>query len=254
MNIKQTGKRTSIDLNADLGEGLSNDAALMPFISSANISCGFHAGNREIMLHSIGLCLQNKVAIGAHPGYADRENFGRVEKDLTNEELFDLITRQLTVFKQGCATLNTGMQHIKPHGALYNQSARDIRIATAIAAAVYAFDPSLVLFGMSGSHSISEARKAGLKTASEVFADRTYAEDGSLTSRKLKGALIEDTETALTQVKGFIERQQVQTLSGKWIPVVAETICLHGDAAHAVSFARKINQSISAGGIRIQSI
>ena len=252
--MKKHDKLVSIDLNADVGEGLPNDEALMPYISSANICCGFHAGSRQIMQQTIGLCLQYYVSIGAHPGYPDRVNFGRKEQELSPAQIMDLIGEQLMLMQEDCKAVGAIMCHIKPHGALYNQSARNPQIAAAIAEALFCFNPQLVLYGLSGSCSIAEAQKRGLRTASEVFADRTYTLDGSLTPREIFGALIKDTEKAVEQVRKIIEIQQVQTLSGHWIPMVAETICLHGDGTHALSFARKIHQSITAGGIRIQSV
>jgi UPF0271 protein len=252
--MKKREKLPSIDLNADVGEGLPNDEALMSYISSANICCGFHAGSRQIMQQTIGLCLQYNVSIGAHPGYPDRINFGRKEQELSPAQIMDLIGEQLMLMQEDCKAVGAIMYHMKPHGALYNQSARNPHLAAAIAEALFSFNPQLILFGLSGSCSISEAQKRGLRTASEFFADRAYTDEGCLTPRNIPGALIEDSEKSVVQVINFIENQKVQTLSGQWIPVVAETICLHGDGAHALSFARKIHQSITAIGVRIQSV
>jgi UPF0271 protein len=164
----------SIDLNCDMGEGMDNDALLMPFISSANIACGYHAGDEEIIKKTINLSLQHGITIGAHPGFADKENFGRSEQQLSNEQFYDLISEQLTILQKFIDEAGTVLHHVKPHGALYNMSAKDPLLANIIARAVKDHNASLILYGLSNSHSINEAEKLQLKTASEVFADRTY--------------------------------------------------------------------------------
>ena len=244
----------NIDLNCDMGEGVGNDPAIMPFISSANIACGYHAGDETIMKRTIQLALQYNVCIGAHPSFLDRENFGRKEMNLTASEVFDLVLSQIKLLDTIAKTLGAKLHHVKPHGALYNISARDSFIAKAIAEAVKDFDPHLILFGLSGSHSIQQAKELGLKTASEVFADRTYGNDGSLTPRSLKGALIENADKAVVQALQMIQEKTVTTLAGKKISIVAETICIHGDGKHAVEFAQQIHEAIRKEGIMIQSI
>ena len=244
----------TIDLNCDMGEGLNTDAKIMPYISSANIACGYHAGDETIMKQTISLAIQHNVAIGAHPGFADIANFGRTEMQLPLNEVYQLITEQVLLLQNIAASLGTKLNHVKPHGALYNMSARDPLLANTIAKAVYKIDPKLVLFGLSGSHSITEAKKAGLVTASEVFADRTYTDTGSLTPRTQPNALIVSGDAALLQVVKMIAQKIVTSVSGKEVAIIAETVCIHGDGIHAVSFAKTIYQSLQQKNIGIQSI
>ena len=244
----------TIDLNCDMGEGLNTDAKIMPYISSANIACGYHAGDETIMKQTISLAIQHNVAIGAHPGFADKANFGRTEMQLPLNEVYQLITEQVLLLQNIAASLGTKLNHVKPHGALYNMSARDPLLANTIAKAVYKIDPKLVLFGLSGSHSITEAKKAGLVTASEVFADRTYTDTGSLTPRTQPNALIVSGDAALLQVVKMIAQKIVTSVSGKEVAIIAETVCIHGDGIHAVSFAKTIYQSLQQKNIGIQSI
>lgn len=244
----------TIDLNADIGEGLLTDAALMPFISSANIACGYHAGDAETMRLTIELCLKHNVAIGAHPSFDDKENFGRTEIELPLIEIKKLICNQLQALLELCKDIGATLHHVKPHGALYNMSARNPLIAAAIANAVFDVDPSLILFGLSGSHSIAEGVIVGLQTVAEVFADRTYQLDGSLTHRSLPNALITDEKAAIEQAVMLAEHHQVIATNGAIISVMAETICLHGDGPHAVSFTRNIHKTFTLRGIHIQAI
>lgn len=239
------------DINCDVGEGTGNpalpvdrDELLMPFISSANIACGYHAGDAATIKRTIELCIKHNVSIGVHPSFYDKNNFGRIEMNLPVDDLYDLVTRQLILFNEIADSLGQKINHVKTHGALYNMSARDALMANVIAKAVRDFDNSLILFGLSGSHSISEAKAIGLKTASEVFADRGYQDDGSLVARSLPNALIEDTGKAVQQVLQMIKEGTVTTISGKTIPIVAETICIHGDGRHALEFAKAIYEAI----------
>jgi UPF0271 protein len=235
---------TYIDLNCDMGEGMDTDAAIMPFISSANIACGYHAGNHDIINHTVALAIKHNVAVGAHPGFADKENFGRKEQHLSDTALYDLVAVQLEIMQVVCRSQGTIMQHVKPHGALYNMAAKTPEMARIIAKAVKDTDPALCLFGLSNSWLIKAAAEAGLKTASEVFADRTYQQDGSLTPRQHPNALIESEEQALRQVVQMVTLQQVTTVDGYIIPLTAETICLHGDGAHAVAFAKAVYNTL----------
>ncbi len=242
-----------IDLNCDLGEGFPADAALMPLISSANIACGYHAGDQDTMRRTIALALEHRVAIGAHPGFADKANFGRLPMDLSPQQVYQLILEQLiliaTIAKEEGATLN----HVKPHGALYNRAAQSPEWAQAIAKAVHDFDANLILFGLSGSHSIRAAKHVGLSTANEVFADRSYQANGTLTPRHQVGALIQDTHLCIAQVTQMIEQGSVTTITGQNIPLQADTICLHGDGMHAISFAQAIRDALEAKKIVIQA-
>jgi len=237
-----------------MGEGIGNDATIMPLISSANIACGYHAGDAVTMQQTIELCIQHHVAIGAHPSFYDTENFGRTEINLPVQELYELITQQLFIFNEVALSLNQKIHHVKPHGALYNLSAKDQLTANIIARAIKDFDSDLILYGLSGSHSITEAKKVGLKTASEVFADRTYQDDGSLTPRSQPNALLENTEDAIQQVVQMIKEKTVTTLSGKKIPITADTICIHGDGKNAVAFAQTISQTMKQHNIAIKAL
>lgn len=240
-----------MDLNCDMGEGLANDALLMSFISSANIACGYHAGDETIMKHTVELALLHGVKIGAHPGFADRTNFGRTEMQLPLQKIYDQVTEQIYLLQAIAHSMGAALHHVKPHGALYNMAAKDAALANTIAKAVYAVDTGLVLIGLSGSHSITEAKKTGLTTANEVFADRTYGDDGSITPRTQPNALIETTELAIAQVMQIIQTQTVTSITGKKVPVIAETICIHGDGVHAVDFAKHIYYTLQQENIVI---
>jgi 5-oxoprolinase (ATP-hydrolysing) subunit A len=242
-----------IDLNCDMGEGIGNDAAIMPWISSTNIACGYHAGDDASMLQTIQWAKQTGVAIGAHVSFADKENFGRTEMNLSAREIHELVTRQLVTLQVFANTLDMPMLHIKPHGALYNMSARDPELARVIAGAARDFDENIILFGLSGSHSIREARIMGLQTINEVFADRSYEDDGSLTPRNKAGALINDINKAIAQATQMVKERTVTTITGKVIPVAADSICIHGDGAHAVEFAKGINEALRFHSIEIKA-
>ena len=244
----------SIDLNCDVGEGCGNDAELMKLVSSANIACGYHAGDRDTMLRTVDLAIENGVAIGAHPGYPDRENFGRTAMDMPPADVQKIVLDQISALAEIARAAGGKLSHVKPHGALYNQSARDPKLAEAIAAAVNSFDDQLTLFGLSGSCSISEAERTGLRTASEVFADRTYQTDGSLTPRSEANALIHDRERASTQVLDMIKYGRVRSVDAIMIPIVAETICIHGDGETAVEVARSIAGALARNQITIRPI
>lgn len=243
-----------VDLNCDLGEGVHTDEQIIPFITSANIACRFHAGDIETMKRTIEFCLQHNVAVGAHPSWPDRENFGRIEMQFSSTELYTIIYEQLTIISTVAKELGATLQHVKPHGALYNQSAKDLLIASTIAKAVKDFDASLILFGLSGSHSITEAKKRGLKTASEVFADRTYQDDGSLTPRSRPDALIKDESKAVEQALQMITQQTVTTITGKTISIMADTICIHGDGANAIGLCKFLRLSLEQNQILIEKI
>jgi 5-oxoprolinase (ATP-hydrolysing) subunit A len=243
----------TIDINCDLGEGIGNEEAIMPFISSANIACGYHAGDEKTIWTTVELCIKNKVAIGAHPSFLDRENFGRTEMKLDTADIYELITQQLIIIDEITNDLNTSLQHVKPHGALYNLSAKDKKVANTIAKAVKDFNHELVLFGLSGSHSVKEAETIGLKTRNEVFADRTYMDDGSLVPRSQPGAIIEDADTVIQQALQFVNNEAITTSSGKKIKLKAETICLHGDGKHAIDFAKAINEVFKKEKISISA-
>lgn len=232
------------DLNCDMGEGIGNDEAIMPFITSANISCGFHAGNGDVIRHSVSLAIKNNVLIGAHPSFRDKENFGRKEMHLGHDKLYAIVLEQLIKMDLIVKEKGAKLHHIKPHGALYNMAAKNAEIAGTIALAAKDFDEDLILYGLSNSFLISEAKAIGLKTSNEVFADRTYQDDGSLTPRSQPNALIENDAQCIQQVLQMVKQGTVTTTSGNLIPIVADTICLHSDGKHAVSFAKKIHEAL----------
>ncbi len=243
----------SIDLNCDVGEGYPTDAALMPFISSANIACGYHAGDLECIERTISLCIENNVAIGAHPGFADKKNFGRTEQYLPADRLEDLVMHQVLAVRFNALQQNKPLHHVKLHGAMYNMAARDKTMAAAIATAVHRVDPTIIVYGLSGSYMITEAKALGLKVCNEVFADRTYQPDGSLTPRTQPNALINSTEACIKQVLQMIENQTVTAVDGTVIPIAAESVCLHGDGEHAVDFAKAIHKHLTAKTIEIKT-
>lgn len=250
----QSGGASSIDLNCDMGEAEGLDEQIMPFISSANIACGYHAGDENTIWRTIELAQKYQVAIGAHPSFFDRKNFGRHEMILPPHEIYDLVTQQLIILDEIADSFDVKLHHVKPHGALYNMSAKNESIAGVIAKAVRDFDEHLILFGLSGSFSIQEARKTGLKTVQEVFADRSYQDDGSLTPRSGANALIEDVNKAVNQVLQMIKQGTVTTASGKTIPIVAETICIHGDGIHAPEFAKAIHENLKQNNIELRAV
>ena len=240
------------DLNCDMGEGIGNDEALMPWITSANIACGFHAGSSSIIEHTISLAVKHGVKIGAHPSFRDKENFGRREFHLSDDKVYAIVMEQLIKIDLIAKQKNVSLHHVKPHGAMYNMAARDPHLAKTIAQAIIDFNEDLVLYGLSGSHLIKEAAIMGLKTAREAFADRTYQDDGSLTPRSQLHALIEDENECVQQVMQIINDGTVTTVSGKKIPMAADTICLHGDGKHALTFARVIHKALQQQNIATQ--
>jgi UPF0271 protein len=234
----------SIDLNCDLGEGAGYDAELMPLVTSANIACGAHAGDEATMRVTVALAEQHGVAIGAHPGFADRGHFGRRELQLSPAEIRALVSGQIHALR----ALGP-VRHVKPHGALYNLAARDMAVAEAIAVAVHAVDPALVLFGLAGSELLRAGRALGLRVASEVFADRTYQRDGMLTPRSRPDALIHDEAAAVTQVLRMVREGVVRATDGTDVSIVADTVCVHGDGSRAVAVARQLNAELRQAGI-----
>ncbi|MEJ8848915.1 5-oxoprolinase subunit PxpA [Variovorax rhizosphaerae] len=244
----------SIDLNADLGEGCENDEALMALVSSANIACGWHAGDAMTMRQCVRWALKNGVAIGAHPSFPDRENFGRSEMSLPADEIIAGTLYQIGALAAIVKAEGGALAHVKPHGALYNQAAKDPVLADALCEAVRRFDPSLRFFGLAGSGMITAARRAGLQPVEEVFADRSYNADGSLVSRKLPGALIEDDAQAIAQAISLVRDHRVRAIDGSSVAVNAQTVCLHGDGAHALQFAKSIREKLGAEGIEIHAV
>jgi 5-oxoprolinase (ATP-hydrolysing) subunit A len=245
----------SIDLNCDIGEGFPADAQLMPYISSANIACGYHAGDAETMRRTIDLCLEHNVAIGAHPSYPDKHNFGRTDllyNGVQPEDLPAMVAEQINLLEAVCKTAGAKLAHVKPHGALYNRAAKDVMVSKLICEAILETNPSLVLYGLSGSATETMALQCGLSFRREVFADRTYDQDGSLRPRTMPDALITDNYRCIQQVLQMILRGVVTTVDGVEIPMKAETICIHGDGVHAVEFAKLIFDELRRSGIEIR--
>jgi UPF0271 protein len=234
----------NIDINCDMGEGIGNDEAIMPFISSASIACGYHAGDKDTMKKTVELAMRHNVSIGAHPSLMDRENFGRTDIRLPLSEVYDLVAKQIQLLDDIAKTFGAKLHHVKPHGALYNMAARAKPLASVIALAVKDVDEKLKLYGLSNSYLIRETKKIGLKAVNEVFADRAYQDNGRLVSRSKPGALINDTDEVVQRVLQMINEGTVTALSGKIIPVIAETICIHGDGEHAVVFAKILHKAV----------
>lgn len=247
-----------IDLNCDMGEGFGNyvmqqDNTLLDYISSANIACGFHAGDPQVMEYTLKAAHKKGVAIGAHPGLPDLQGFGRREMKISANEAYQMTLYQIGALSAFAKAANTRLNHVKPHGALYNMAAKDAAIAKAIVQAVHDFDPQLILFALAGSEMIHEAEKTGITTASEVFADRSYQDDGSLTPRTQKNALITDVKQSLKQVLTMIKDQQVISVNQKPVTLKAETLCIHGDGIHAAEFAKTIYETLKKEGITIKA-
>jgi UPF0271 protein len=238
-----------LDFNCDLGEGCGSDADIVPSISSASIACGAHAGDAGTMRAAIRLCRDHGVAIGAHPSFEDREHFGRRELALDREGIARLVQSQLARLAAIAAEEGTRIAHVKPHGALYNLAARDRGVADAIAAAIVAFDPSLMLYGLSGSQLTTAGEAAGLRVAHEVFAERGYDADGTLAPRGTAGAVIENLDAALAQVRSLLHEGIVIARDGSRVPLRADTLCLHGDRADAAGFARALRKALDADGV-----
>ena len=248
----------TVDLNCDMGESfgaysLGNDAAILPYITSANIACGFHAGDPAVMRKTVRLALQHQVAIGAHPGLPDLVGFGRREMTVSPEEAFDMVVYQIGALGGFLAAEGGKLHHVKPHGALYNMAAVSAPLAEAIAEAVYRVNPELVLYGLAGSALTKAGTKLGLQVAHEVFADRTYQPDGTLTSRRLPNALLTTSEEAARQVVRMVKEGKVCAQQGTDVAIQADTICIHGDGAHAHEFARHINQTLQNEGVSLQA-
>jgi len=240
-----------IDFNCDLGEGC-DDAAVMPYITSASIACGLHAGDAETMRRTVELCQQHGVAIGAHPSFDDREGFGRREMAWTPGDVYTLVLDQILVLTDIAAAHGARLAHVKPHGALYNMAARDGVLADAIARAVRDADPLLRLVGLSGSALPAAGAAIGLRVAHEVFAERRYEADGRLTPRGTPGAVIGDLDASLAQVHKIVRDGRVIARTGESIPLRADTVCLHGDRDGAAKFARAVREALDADGVLVE--
>lgn len=248
-----------IDINCDMGESfgiykLGRDEEILDYVTSANIACGFHAGDPSTMRKTVKMALEKQIGIGAHPGFSDLAGFGRRYIDISPEEVYDLVIYQLGALQAFVKSEGGKLQHVKPHGALYNMAAKSFPISEAIAEAIYRVEPDLILFGLAGSELIKAGKKVGLRSASEVFADRTYQEDGSLTPRRDANALIKERSVAVNQVIQMIIHGKVATSSGKEIPIKADTICIHGDSEKALDFAKFISSCLNESEITVTKV
>jgi UPF0271 protein len=248
----------AVDLNADVGEGFGAyafgcDEAILACITSANIACGFHAGDPATMRRTVRLALANGVAIGAHPGLPDLAGFGRRELAISREEAYDLIVYQVGALRAFATAAGAVLRHVKPHGALYNMAARQADLAMAVVTAVRDVDPTLTLFGLAGSELIRAGHSIGLATANEVFADRRYESDGTLTPRTECGAVITDPAESTEQVIRMVREGRVRSRNGVDVAIQADTICLHGDGPHAVELAQRLRAALTTEGITIRA-
>lgn len=246
----------SIDLNCDMGESfgaymIGDDERLMDLVSSVNIACGFHGGDPSVMRQTVQAAAKRGLAIGAHPGYPDLQGFGRRDMKFSADEIYDMIVYQVGALSGFANASGVRLYHVKPHGAMYNAAAKDKSIASAIASAVRDVDKNLRFVGLSGSELINAGKSAGLITISEVFADRTYQDDGTLTPRSLPGAMIENKTDAAKQVIAMVLHKKVRTLSGKEISILPESICIHGDGKHALEFATEIVSELKKNHVNI---
>jgi UPF0271 protein len=243
-----------IDLNADIGEGSLADAELIPLVSSVNIACGAHAGDDATMAQAVARAAAQGCAIGAHPGYADPEHFGRRTLDVPAPAIYRLVGEQIDALARHVATAGARLTHVKPHGALYNQAARDIERAMAIAEAVHDTDPHLVLVGLAGSALIDAGRKVALRTAQEAFVDRRYEADGSLTPRSHPDAVIRHPEDAARQVLTLLRSGRLIARNRKAIALSADTLCVHGDNPAALDLIRQVRQHLALAGIAVRPV
>ena len=245
-----------IDLNCDMGESfgayrLGNDLAIMRYVSSANIACGFHAGDAHVMRATVAAAAANNVAIGAHPSLPDLQGFGRRAMAISANEVYDIVLYQIGALAAFAGAQGASLRHVKAHGALYNMAAKDSALAQAIGQATFDFDRNLVLYGLAGSELIRAAQKIGLPCANEVFADRTYQDDGSLTPRSQPNAIIDDIGVAVAQVLQMVRQGTVRSVSGNIVTVQADTLCIHGDQANALVFAQRIRTELQQANVEV---
>lgn len=247
-----------VDLNCDIGESFGNyklnDEQILPHITSANIACGFHAGDPFILYETVRLAKKYKISVGAHPSFPDLLGFGRREMKFTEDEVYQLVLYQIGAIYSVCKAQNVELHHVKPHGALYNMAAKDSMLARAISKAIKAFDSNLILYGLANSKMKDAASECNIPFASEVFADRTYNDDGSLVSRNNSNAVFENTQDAINQAIKIVTTQSVKTITGKTIPIQADTICLHSDSQIAVRLASELNSEFKKRNVHILPI
>jgi UPF0271 protein len=248
-----------VDLNCDMGESfgayrIGADDAVFPFITSANVACGYHGGDPSVMRETVARAKREGVAVGAHPGFQDLIGFGRRNMDASPQEIYDLVVYQVGALLGFARAANVELQHVKAHGALYNMAVAKPELAAAIARAVRDVDSQLVLFGLPGSHLISEGESAGLRTAGEAFADRNYMRDGSLVSRKRADAQVHDADEAVRRAIRMVRDGVVTPVDGDDLHIRVDTICIHGDGPHAAEFAQRLRSGFEAAGIAVKSL
>jgi UPF0271 protein len=248
-----------IDINSDLGESfgaytIGNDAGLMHAITSANVAAGFHAGDPSVLRDTIRLAKAHGVAVGAHPGFPDLVGFGRRELNATPREIEDLVLYQVAAVRGVAAAEGVLVQHVKPHGALFNMAVRNADFAAAIARAVAAIDRSLILFGLPGSEILRAGRAAGLRVAAEVFADRAYEPDGSLMSRRKAGSVIHDPAAVVARAVTMVTRRSVIASDGSVVPLEADTICVHGDTPGSDALAASLRSGLESAGVVVKAV
>lgn len=245
-----------VDLNSDLGESfgrytLGMDADILPLVSSANVACGYHASDPVVMDKTIAMAKEASVHVGAHPGFPDLMGFGRRNMDVSPAEAKAYTLYQLGALDAFCRAHGVKLQHVKPHGAMYNMAGKDYALSRAICEAIYAYDKELIVMALSGGELVHAAEDMGLKVAREVFADRAYEEDGSLVNRRKEGAMITDEDVAIARVVRMIKEQKVTAITGKDIPIKADSVCVHGDGVKALAFVKRIRETLTAEGIEI---
>ena len=248
----------SIDLNSDMGESygvyrLGADRDVLLHVTSANIACGFHAGDPNTIARTVDAAIASGVAIGAHPGFDDLRGFGRRAMQVSAEEVYNITVYQVGAVKAFAEARGGRLAHVKAHGALYNMSARNRDMASALCTAVRDVDSNLIFYGLAGSDLVTAAHEVGLQCAEEVFADRTYQDDGSLTPRSEPGAMITDVQVAINQVLTMLEQKRVRALNGAWVNVKPDTLCIHGDQPGAAEFAAQISAALLDAGVTVES-
>lgn len=248
-----------IDLNCDLGESFGNykigmDEKVIPMITSANVACGYHASDPVVMNKTIVMAKEYGIEVGAHPGFPDLMGFGRRNMNVSPSEAKAYTLYQLGALDAFCRVHGRKMQHVKPHGAMYNMAAKNYSLAKAICEAIYEFDKDLIVMGLSGGELARAGKDTGLRTALEVFADRAYEEDGTLVDRRKDGAVITDEEVAIARVVRMIKEQKVTAITGKDITIKADSVCVHGDGVKALEFVKKIREKLTEEGIALKSL
>lgn len=248
-----------VDLNCDLGESFGNyklgmDDKVIPMITSANVACGYHASDPVVMNKTIAMAKEHGIEVGAHPGFPDLMGFGRRNMNVSPAEAKAYTLYQLGALDAFCRVHGMKMQYVKPHGAMYNMAAKDYQLAKAICEAIYEFDKELIVMGLSGGELVRAGKDTGLRTALEVFADRAYEEDGSLVDRRKDGAMITDENVAIERVVRMVKEQKVTAITGKDIPIKADSVCVHGDGVKALEFVKKIRERLTEEGIALKPL